>query len=279
MEISVERTSPSMQGARPHFCLATGEFVGLLYGGVQYQDLKKLRCPWCGVTVPLPEDNHRYTRSVRPEVYDGPRCEHGHPDVTCVQLYDDDWPSQLDLELGAIREFRAAELARRYDMAPTVINWIRPCPRCRGAFAVAHKPLLGHELGEIARVLHDDIKAARKRLENLHDDLRWLHEAFAELDDMTRIEAEPYEIPGFVYLIGHERAVKIGWCAKHPARGRLSQLQSGQDQRLELLGLIEGTISTERDLQRRFSDHWLSGEWFARHEDILAYFAEHGIDV
>jgi hypothetical protein len=62
------------------------------------------------------------------------------------------------------------------------------------------------------------------------------------------------------------------------ARG-LSQLQAGHDQRLELLGLIEGTISTERELHKRFSDHWLGGEWFERHEDILAHFREHGIAV
>jgi hypothetical protein len=268
-----------MQGARPHFCLASGDFVGLLYSGVQYQDLDRLRCPWCGVIVPRPEDNHRYARSVRPAVYGGARCEHGHPDVPCVQLYDDDESSRIDLQLGAIREFRAAELARRYQMGPTLINWIRPCPRCRTAFAIEHKPLLEHELGGVARALHDEINAARKHLENLHDDLRWLHEAFAELEDITYVERAPYEVPGFVYLIGHERAVKIGWSAKHPARGRLSQLQAGHDQRLELLGLIEGTISTERELHKRFSDRWLSGEWFERHEDILAHFREHGIAV
>lgn len=128
MDISVERTTPGMQGTRPHFS---------------------------------PEPSQDRERRMPPEPVDGPRCEHGHADVLCTQLYD------------------ASELARRYAVGATV---------------------------------------------------------------------------------------KIGWSARHPTRGRLSQL-------------LEGTISTERDIHRRFSVHKLSGEWFERHEDILAYFTEHGLAV
>jgi hypothetical protein len=88
-----------------------------------------------------------------------------------------------------------------------------------------------------------------------------------------------WERPGFVYLIGHARAVKMGG-----PRSTLRATASRNSNRrpiksLELLGLLEGTLSTERDLHRRFSGHWLRGERFKRHEDILAYFTEHGIDI
>lgn len=190
MEISVERITPNMQGARRHFAWRPENFMGLLYSGVRYEDLDKLRCPWCGAIVPIPEPNHDHARLVRPEIYDGPRCEHGRADMPCTELYGADLCAKRDLRCGAIREFRAAELAQRFG-APAVVSWVRPCPRCRKAFAAAHKPLLGHELENVGRALHDDIKDARKRLERFYDDLRRLHEAFAELDDTTRVEPSP----------------------------------------------------------------------------------------
>ena len=84
---------------------------------------------------------------------------------------------------------------------------------------------------------------------------------------------------GFVYLIGHARAVKIGWSEKHPLTpgGRLGDLQVGSCDALELLGLIEAPFARERQIQGRFSAHRLRGEWFLRHQEILSYFTENGI--
>lgn len=103
-------------------------------------------------------------------------------------------------------------------------------------------PVISYELEQIARALHREINGAQKRLDGLHRDLRLLQRS-----------------------------------ARHPKKGRLSELQSASSEQLELLGLLEGTVSKERELHERFAVHWLSGEWFARHEDILTYFTEHGI--
>jgi hypothetical protein len=79
------------------------------------------------------------------------------------------------------------------------------------------------------------------------------------------------------YLIGHDRAVKIGWTDRHPEKRRLSQLQVASSEPLEVLGLLLGTRSTERELHRKFAQHAIRGEWFYRAEEILAYFSENGI--
>jgi hypothetical protein len=237
-------------------------------------------CPWCGRELGKREPNHNYHYALSPKTYDGPRCEHGYPDVPCMELHDMDFESGLDLKLGiAIREFRAAALARRYGIAPTVIDWIRPCPHCRKARAGRHRAILDHELGEIAKALAAEEKAARRRVRDLSEDERMLHEAFFELQAQTKLPPEEYEASGFVYLIGHDRAVKIGWSSKHPSRGRLSQLRSASFEPLELLGLIEGTAARERELHKRFSVHRIGGEWFLPHEDILTYFNENSVEV
>lgn len=279
MEITIERTVPNRHGSRLHFCLATRELIGLVYTTPAIRALPEVFCPWCGVEAPLRNPDHHYARTVRPEIYDGPLCEHGRPDVPCTQLAESDRSAWLDLRFGAIREFRAAELAKRYGLGPSVIEWVRPCPQCREQFAVKHAASLRHELESIAHALAADRRAAERHVEDLRDDLAWLNDAFAELTEATRLEQEPAEQPGFVYLIGHSRAVKIGWSARHPSRGRLSQLQSGSPDRLALLGLLEGTLSSERRLHERFRHYHLSGEWFYHHEDILTYFKEHGLSI
>ncbi len=94
--------------------------------------------------------------------------------------------------------------------------------------------------------------------------------------------AEPTaERTGFVYLIGHPRAVKIGWSDRHPGApgGRLADMQSASSEDLELLGLIEGPFSREREIQNRFSAHRVRGEWFVRHRQILDYFIENGVPI
>jgi hypothetical protein len=84
------------------------------------------------------------------------------------------------------------------------------------------------------------------------------------------------ERSGFVYLLGHAKALKIGWSERHPLEGRLQQLQTGSSERLELLGLILARPSEERTIQGLFVKYRLHGEWFSRNDDILAHFAKHG---
>ena len=179
MHISVEQTDPSMMGAKPHFCLAAGQFVGLRFEGNAVV-AQEMFCPWCGGAVPQPEGNHNYPRGVRPDKYEGPRCPHGYPDLPCIDLAEIDEQVHYDVFYArAIRDFGAAELARRYGVAPCVAAWIRPCPRCREGRAVESAGILRFELGQIARALAAEDSEARRRLHDLRDDLRKLNEAFA----------------------------------------------------------------------------------------------------
>lgn len=276
MEISVQQADPALNDTRPHYCAASGRFVGLRIGSGTYMD--DVYCPWCGIHVPIREPNRDYARTVRPEQYSGPRCAHGYPDIACRALADDDEKARFELSFGAIREFRAAELARRYAVAPAVESWVRPCPQCRREVASRRAPLLKYQLGKIARALREDLRAAEAAVQGFRDDLRWLNEAFRELFEVAMQRASDPERIGFVYLIGHDRAVKIGWSDRHPAAsgGRLAELQIGSCDELEILGLIEGGFSLEREIQGLFSKHRLRGEWFRRDREILDYFVENG---
>jgi hypothetical protein len=199
VEIRVEITEPTWNDVRPHYCTARGEFIGLRIGGDLF--LREVFCPWCGTAVPERAPSGR-DFPVRPEAYDGPRCQHGHPDVPCAELAQSDEKAAYELMCGAIREYRAAELAR-------------------------------------------DLKCAERRVHELRTDLQQLHEAFSELGEQIARPPADYEPNGFVYLIGHDRAVKIGWTDRHPEKRRLSQLQVASSEPLEVLGLLLGTRSTE----------------------------------
>lgn len=65
----------------------------------------------------------------------------------------------------------------------------------------------------------------------------------------------------------------------HPSApgGRLADLQIASVDELEVLGLIEGPLALEREIQGRFARHRVRDEWFRRHEEILEYFNENGI--
>lgn len=161
-----------------------------------------------------------------------------------------------------------------------MIDWVRPCPHCRKETAVRRRPLLTYELEQLARALAADLKSAERSLYRLRDDVCRLHAAFAELGSVTRL-APVVERVGFVYLIGHESAVKIGWSDRHPAApgGRLGELQTATYHELRLMGLVEGTFSLERRVHSMFAVHRLRGEWFVPAQQILAYFKENGIAV
>jgi hypothetical protein len=62
--------------------------------------------------------------------------------------------------------------------------------------------------------------------------------------------------------------VKIGWTSGDP-RKRLSALQSGSPQRLELLGVIAGGPDVEQRLHA-FNAPWrVGGEWFRVTSDLI----------
>ena len=72
-----------------------------------------------------------------------------------------------------------------------------------------------------------------------------------------------------VYFIRSGNFIKIGY-ADDPHR-RLKQLQTGNPQRLELIGHIDGDMSTEAHIHGLFSDFRVKGEWFELTTDIMAY--------
>ncbi len=80
--------------------------------------------------------------------------------------------------------------------------------------------------------------------------------------------------PGLVYLIGPQGAdlIKIGWTKSDPMR-RLKQLQTGNGERLCLLGAFPGTRRDERALHEKFSDYRTNGEWFSGPDVLRGLFA------
>lgn len=71
------------------------------------------------------------------------------------------------------------------------------------------------------------------------------------------------DLPGFVYFLGRPStgAVKIGF-SNLPER-RLGELQTGNDERLDLIGYVPGSKTLERRLHDYLSASRLMGEWFA----------------
>lgn len=55
---------------------------------------------------------------------------------------------------------------------------------------------------------------------------------------------------------------------------RLPQLESDEGCRLEVLGVTDGSYTTERALHRRFAELRRDGEWFAPGDSLLAFIRE-----
>ena len=70
---------------------------------------------------------------------------------------------------------------------------------------------------------------------------------------------------GFVYFIQEEESgnIKIGFSEKHP-KGRLKEFQTGNSNKLILLGYMEGTYQDESNLHRKFYEERIrnDNEWF-----------------
>ena len=155
-------------------------------------------------------------------------------------------------------------------------DWVRYCGECRKAIARAKLPALRHELTLLRVRVSEESRRAQRAVTALAEDIRGLNVATDVLNEVAREAqaAADFSRPGFVYLIGHSSAVKIGWTEKHPAKGRLNQLQTGTEQDLELFGYIVGTVDDERELHNLFSAHHIRGEWFHRAQEIFAYFQD-----
>jgi T5orf172 domain len=76
-------------------------------------------------------------------------------------------------------------------------------------------------------------------------------------------DAEAY---GFVYFFGHESTgpVKVGFTSNKDVKYRLKQLQTGNPEKLEVLGTVPAYAQIERSLHRFLTPHGIRGEWFDR---------------
>lgn len=76
---------------------------------------------------------------------------------------------------------------------------------------------------------------------------------------------------GFVYFIGHEHRlyapVKIGWSID--PLYRLRKLQTGNPDRLYILGLKPGVRECERDEHELYAHLRISREWFIQGPDLF----------
>ena len=74
---------------------------------------------------------------------------------------------------------------------------------------------------------------------------------------------------GFVYAIGRDDAVKIGW-AKNPRR-RLSELNVASPEPLSLIGFIPGGKFDESAAHLLCADERVRGEWFRRSGTVVEF--------
>ena len=76
-----------------------------------------------------------------------------------------------------------------------------------------------------------------------------------------------------VYFIKAENRLKIGY-AEDPSK-RIPSIQTSSPFQLEVLLIIDGDYSIERDLHQKFQDFRVSGEWFEFNDDIKSFINEH----
>lgn len=76
-----------------------------------------------------------------------------------------------------------------------------------------------------------------------------------------------------IYLISHSNQyLKIGYSKN--INKRICQLQVSSPVKLELLHLIDGDVSLEKELHLLFKDFRTNGEWFYYSDEILNYFKD-----
>ena len=99
-----------------------------------------------------------------------------------------------------------------------------------------------------------------KRLYTTPNDVREYAGKFAA-------RARPFMIQSGIYVVGFAEFVKIGW--SNTLTRRIASIQQGVPGKLTIFGQLEGDITAERTLHRRFAKYRIRGEWF-RHEGELA---------
>lgn len=66
--------------------------------------------------------------------------------------------------------------------------------------------------------------------------------------------------------------IKIGHAVQ--INDRMIDIQIHQPWELRFLLRVDGSRARERDLHCQFRAHWMRGEWFAPHEELLAFIRE-----
>lgn len=121
--------------------------------------------------------------------------------------------------------------------------------------------------------LADIAKLTRRNPATLRRHLRVLVDA-GHLDAYKRMPWIPRKYSYQVYFIQPVDGgpVKIG--KSEDPRKRLREIQTGHPAKLQIVGLIDGDESLERELHRKFAHLRLEGEWFALENDLLEYINE-----
>lgn len=77
-----------------------------------------------------------------------------------------------------------------------------------------------------------------------------------------------------VYFARAGDRIKIGWSRQ--VASRLAHLQTGNATPIELLGVLPGARSKERELHDRFADARVAGEWFEATPELLDFIRTAG---
>ena len=273
--------SPARQGARIHWCRAVQELIGIIAYKVVAG--REIFCPLCGDFAALEWRRFRTDDFGLSIDRRSPRCEHGCPRAPYLELAANRLAEGFEPAFYRLPELTVAVLAYRYGVGPKVVRWASPCHACRSQSLVSDGPEVLEELRAISQRLSSEERIVSRDEDRFRGERQHLHVVMSDVELTMKLQARQRHsngrtrLPrGFVYLIGHRRAVKIGWSRMHPGRARISQLQTASSEPLELIGVLNGTLEDEAELHERFMRNHIRGEWFRRAEEILSHFSGNG---
>lgn len=82
---------------------------------------------------------------------------------------------------------------------------------------------------------------------------------------------------GFVYFIkAGTEFVKIGYSKE--VKQRLNTIKSSNPQKVSLLGVIEGGVKKEREIQSQFRHFRIRGEWFDLSLELKKFIDDHAVN-
>jgi hypothetical protein len=76
---------------------------------------------------------------------------------------------------------------------------------------------------------------------------------------------------GWVYFAKCQDFVKIGF-AVHSVHNRIAVLQNGNPFPMILIGVLQGSISLEKELHKIFLPYHHKGEWYKAHPDVESVY-------